>query len=317
MSMPDLTLQEIDPRLALASIVASIALQEAAVSHVLNAEGEKIQAVAGLTGTTVEDLQNINLSVGGTVDSVALLEDVLQNKLRTALHALYPAATFTIHFVDSVTGEPVDCQCVLCTLTNLGTEDSVTVHAIGDALTLTDLRPGSYTLEMIDACAGYEINGTVFDIEVDAQGNATFDGIAVDESPPVIELTEDPLGRAAPAAAQAAAAVSALSAQKAVTEPNAAPTDTQYTVCMLANHAAEGASALYPEGGALAIPRLEPGRYTLRVIDVFAGFARSEKQFEIDVDAAGQITFDGAAVTDENPAAAQLPEVGCLSLTFE
>ena len=316
MSMPDITLLEIDPRLALASIVASIALQEAAVSHVLNAEGEKIQAVVGLTGTTVEDLQNINLSVGGTVDSVALLEDVLQNKLRTALHALYPTATFTIHFVDSVTGEPVDCQCVLCTLTDLGTGEETTVHAIGDALTLTDLKPGSYTLEMIDACAGYEINATVFDIEVDAQGNAAFDGVPVDEAPPVIELTEDPLGRAAPAAAQAAAAP-VVTAREAVPEPDEAPVDNQYVVSTLFNHATGDVSAFYPDGGFLVLPRLEPGSYTLSVTNVFAGYARSEKKLEIDVDAAGNIAFNGAAVTDESPAAVGLDEEVYLLLRFE
>ena len=203
MSMPDITLLEIDPRLALASIVASIALQEAAVSHVLNAEGEKIQAVVGLTGTTVEDLQNINLSVGGTVDSVALLEDVLQNKLRTALHALYPTATFTIHFVDSFTLAPVNCQCAWCTLTNLATGSSSTVYAQGDTLTLSGLKPGSYALHMLDACAGYAPNENEFDIEVDARGHVVFNGNPVtDESPAEIDLTEEPFSAAAQEIAQ-------------------------------------------------------------------------------------------------------------------
>ena len=294
MSMPEIALLPIDPRLALANVVASIALQEAAVSHVLNAEGEKIQAVVNMPETTVGDLQDINASVAGTMDSVALLEDTLQNKLRTALHALFPTATFTIHFVESGTEDPVDCQCVLCTLTGPGTGGpTATLHAIGDALTLTGLRPGSYTLEMDAACLGYEINTTVFNIVVDAQGNATFNGVPVDEVPPVIELTEDPFFMASLPIEQAAA-------QEAEPEPEAAPADDQYTVSTLTNHATGDTSVFYPEGGALTLPRLEPGSYTLRAVDVYAGYARSEKAFEIKVCAAGKITVNGIPA-DENP----------------
>ncbi|MDR2687445.1 MAG: prealbumin-like fold domain-containing protein [Oscillospiraceae bacterium] len=210
--MPDISLEEIDPRIALASIVASIALQEAAVSHVLNAEGEKIQAVVGMTGATVGDLQNINLSVGGMVDNVALLEDELQSKLRTALLALFPTATLVIYFVDSATLQPANCQCVLCALTNDATGVTSTFFAQGDSVTLPSLKPGSYTLRMSEACAGYEPNENVYDIEVDARGNVTFDGAAVtDEHPAVIELTEDLFGAAA----------------QAVPEPGAQPEGTQ------------------------------------------------------------------------------------------
>jgi len=214
MSMPDFTLVEIDPRLALASVVASIALQEAAVSHVLNAEGEKIQAVAGLTGTTVGDLQSVDLSVGGTMDSVALLEDVLQNKLQTALQALFPAAAFTIQFADIVTGLPVDCQCIQSILTNLGTSETTSLVAHGASITLAGLRPGSYTLEMLDPCEGYALNDSVFNIAVNAQGNATFNGVPVSVAPPVIELAEDPIGRAAPIAEEEPVAEEATIAEQ-------------------------------------------------------------------------------------------------------
>ena len=228
MSMPDISLEEIDPRIALASIVASIALQEAAVSHVLNAEGEKIQAVVGMTGATVEDLQNINLSAGDLVDNVALFQDDLQEKLRTALLALYPTATFAIHFIDSATLEPVNCQCVLSTLTNLATGDSSTIYAQGDTLILANLKPGSYALHMLEACAGYAPNENDFDIDVDARGHVTFNGAPVtDESPAEIALAEEPFSAAAQAAMPEPEAMPEVAAREAVPEPGAEPEAAQ------------------------------------------------------------------------------------------
>jgi len=191
MSMPDISLETINPRIALASVVASIALQEAAVSHVLNAEGEKIQAVVGMTGTTVGDLRAVNLSVGGTMDNIALFQDDLQNKLRTALLALFPAAQLTIYFIDSVSGVPVDCRCVLCTLLSYATGNTSTFYAQGDSLTLRRLTPGSYALHMEEACPGYTPNDTWFYIDVDARGNVAFNGAPVtNESPAIVVLNE-------------------------------------------------------------------------------------------------------------------------------
>jgi len=197
-SMPDISLEVIDPRIALAGVVASIALQEAAVSHVLNAEGEKIQAVVGMEDASVGDLQSINLTVGNMVDNVALFEDVLQNKLRTALLALYPTADLTIRVVDSYTHAPVNCQCALAELTDISPGAVSTVYARGDALALPGLKPGGYSLHMLDACAGYAPETQDFAIEVDARGRVTFDGAAVTgDSPAVIGLAEDPYGLAA------------------------------------------------------------------------------------------------------------------------
>lgn len=65
---------------AVTDVISSVALQQTALSHILNAEGEKIQKVVQLA-TTPEELLVVNKSVNGMVDSIARLEMLLQNKL--------------------------------------------------------------------------------------------------------------------------------------------------------------------------------------------------------------------------------------------
>ncbi|MEG1581731.1 MAG: carboxypeptidase-like regulatory domain-containing protein [Clostridia bacterium] len=67
-------------------IIESIALQETGLSHILNAEGEKIQKAIELA-TCVDDLVKINYSLQDTLIDVTSLETVLFNKLRTAVSA--------------------------------------------------------------------------------------------------------------------------------------------------------------------------------------------------------------------------------------
>ncbi|MEG0442073.1 MAG: hypothetical protein RR544_07225, partial [Oscillospiraceae bacterium] len=50
-------------------------------SHILNAEGEKIQAFVHMPGETPDQLLAVNASVQGTVDAVTRLTMVLQSKL--------------------------------------------------------------------------------------------------------------------------------------------------------------------------------------------------------------------------------------------
>ena len=61
-------------------IRASIAKIETALSHILNAEGEKIQKIVA-DGTTADEILAVNKSVNSMVDSVARLEMLLQSKL--------------------------------------------------------------------------------------------------------------------------------------------------------------------------------------------------------------------------------------------
>ena len=92
MSMPsfppngaDLTREE-----ALTMIIASIAMEELALSHIINAEGEKLQYILGtLPGTKPcacpQDVLAVNKSVASLLDVVAQNQMLLKNKLEKVL----------------------------------------------------------------------------------------------------------------------------------------------------------------------------------------------------------------------------------------
>jgi len=66
---------------AITDIIESVALQEAALSHILNAEGEKIQAMLTIDGVTAEQLLALNNTVTRLIRTVTRLETILQAKL--------------------------------------------------------------------------------------------------------------------------------------------------------------------------------------------------------------------------------------------
>jgi hypothetical protein len=109
MSMPKITIPEgFSEENALINIVASIALEEAALAHIINAEGEKIQRVVGtfvpegatdplpLSGgpADIDGLKSINDSVGDMIDTIESIENSLHTKLTTVLQFIdVPSAT--------------------------------------------------------------------------------------------------------------------------------------------------------------------------------------------------------------------------------
>lgn len=64
---------------AISDLIESVALEQAAISHMLNAEGEKMQKIVRLA-TSTEILQ-VEQSVEQLINSITSLEIVLQNKL--------------------------------------------------------------------------------------------------------------------------------------------------------------------------------------------------------------------------------------------
>ena len=198
MSMPTIDLDEIGPRDALAAIMASIALQEAAVAHVLNAEGEKIQAVVGMTGATLGELQGINESVGDLVDSVSSLAGEIQRKLRTAMEALYPGqlpeatATLTVRIVDEG-DHPISAAGAAFVLINNVTLDEYSdFFPVGSAVRINNIPPGVYTLQQTNPADGHEIDPNPHTVEVLSDGTILFNGVNASIHPPTVTNETSP-----------------------------------------------------------------------------------------------------------------------------
>ena len=77
-------------------IIAAIALEEIALSHILNAEGEKIQYVLGTLvvpdrglsgGITIANLVDLDNSVAAVLQGAAASMAALADKLRVAVNA--------------------------------------------------------------------------------------------------------------------------------------------------------------------------------------------------------------------------------------
>lgn len=81
MGMPVITCCDVDKCCAAASLLQSIALEEAALAHILNAEGEKLQKALCLPKVEFCDLISINESAAALIDKVQKLEDTLREKL--------------------------------------------------------------------------------------------------------------------------------------------------------------------------------------------------------------------------------------------
>jgi hypothetical protein len=81
MGMPVITPGDGTRDQAITDIIESIALQEAALAHIMNAEGEKLQAVIAMEDVTPDQLLEVNRSVLQMISAITRLEMTLQSKL--------------------------------------------------------------------------------------------------------------------------------------------------------------------------------------------------------------------------------------------
>ncbi len=86
---------------AITDIVESVALEQAALAHILNAEGEKLQAI--IKQGNSEEIIETNNSVRQMVESVARLELILQSKLGLFENCLCEECTMTETKTETIT----------------------------------------------------------------------------------------------------------------------------------------------------------------------------------------------------------------------
>ncbi|MGX8833512.1 hypothetical protein ACWG0P_04790 [Amedibacillus sp. YH-ame6] len=81
MGMPVIKPGTITREESIGDIIESIAIEESAIAHILNAESEKLQKVISSSGVSVQQLLAVNASVKNAVDTVIGLELALKTKL--------------------------------------------------------------------------------------------------------------------------------------------------------------------------------------------------------------------------------------------
>lgn len=80
MSMPIIVGSNTTRCQVITDIIESVALEQTGLSHILNAEGEKIQKVLELTKEP-KDLLKVNNSVQSMINTITRLESILLSKL--------------------------------------------------------------------------------------------------------------------------------------------------------------------------------------------------------------------------------------------
>ncbi len=81
MGMPIIRPGTITREEAVGNIMESVAMEEAALAHILNAESEKLLAVVNNPQSTAEDLMAVNKAVKSAITAITRLEVMLQGKL--------------------------------------------------------------------------------------------------------------------------------------------------------------------------------------------------------------------------------------------
>lgn len=86
MSMPRIERPKcpVDKEQAIADLLESIALEETGLSHIINAEGEKIQKAIQVSNN-VKELVCVNKSVKDTINALTKFQIVLDSKLEKVL----------------------------------------------------------------------------------------------------------------------------------------------------------------------------------------------------------------------------------------
>jgi hypothetical protein len=82
--MPEININPVDKDQAINNLIAAIALQETGLSHILNAEGEKIQKIISMEDVSADQILAVNDSINRVMQNASALENALASNLSIA-----------------------------------------------------------------------------------------------------------------------------------------------------------------------------------------------------------------------------------------
>ncbi len=181
MSMPKIVGSNISRKQSVTDVIASVSLEQTALSHVLNAEGEKIQKMLAIDGITRSELLRVNDSVTDTVDVISHLESMLMSKLRLFGDALMPPMPIKFTFYKRDITTSAGLSGAVFEITNSSGRVLETSTSLRGHVTFKKLYAGTYTLTETIAPLGYRMNTvTSFGVTISEDGQVTINGVSAE-----------------------------------------------------------------------------------------------------------------------------------------
>ncbi|MCL1802035.1 MAG: prealbumin-like fold domain-containing protein [Eubacteriaceae bacterium] len=176
-------------------ILTSIAMEEIGLSHILNAEGEKLQYVLGTADgeniavkPSIEEILEVNEAVRGTIAAVSMNQIFLYDKLSSVLKAFKvwgegpktpgSKAYLTVTKKDRATGEPISGTTFGLRPKGASSGGPQAVTNSAGIATFSNIPIGEYTFLEETPNSEYQHNGTEYKVIVDSAGNVTIEGVA-------------------------------------------------------------------------------------------------------------------------------------------
>lgn len=181
MSMPKIIGSDTTREQSITDIISSVSLEQTALSHVLNAEGEKLQALMEMQSVTTEELLTINNSVTDTVESIIQLESMLMSKLKLFGNKLKPPAPIKFYFNKiasdtsaGLTGAEFDLY-----YSGVVVESATSLRG---RVTFRKQHPGTYILKERIAPIGYQPDTTTeYTVIIGEDRSVTINGTIAEE----------------------------------------------------------------------------------------------------------------------------------------
>lgn len=182
MGMPKIEGSDVERSQSITDLIESVALQEAALSHILNAEGEKLQAFVKLledesTEINPEMMLDVNNSVTDLVTAVSSVESHLQAKL--ALFAEYARISF--YFMKKTSNGDYPLADAVFELNRDNSPIATAVSDMNGVVLFHDIPAGVYTLREVSAPPNFNPDPNTYTVIANASTNVTIDRVPADE----------------------------------------------------------------------------------------------------------------------------------------